>query len=174
MLGEDDEETTAGTGTTQVATVPPGSAGGAAANPVTGATTNVPFSQPLAEGDASSIPGTPAYDPAAQAEVERDAAARQHAAERADTGGGAGDTAGAAPAATAGEEATVPTSDGDGDIVELREPAVPGISEAQRKALVAAGFRTADAIRGATDEQLLAVDGVGPKTVEALREATKA
>lgn len=101
MLGDTDDTVApdADPGT-QVPTVPPGSAGGAAANPVTGATTNVPFSQSVADGETSSIPGAPDYDPAAQSEVELDAAQRQHAAERVDSDGGAsGDAAKARGAA---------------------------------------------------------------------------
>jgi hypothetical protein len=166
VLGEEGEaEEPEDTGTTQVATVPPGSAGGAAANPETGANTVVPFSAPLAAGDTSSIPGTPGYDPAAQAEVERDAAQRQHAAERTDTGGGATTDAAVAHGDAAPSD--------DGDVVELREPAVPGLSEAQRDALAKAGFRTAADIRSASDEQLLEVDGIGPSTVTKLRESTR-
>jgi hypothetical protein len=79
-----------------------------------------------------------------------------------------------------------------GRAVELREPAVGGarseggevvplteagdltVTAAQRDALLAAGFKTAEDIRAATDEQLLAVPGIGPKTVADLREATRA
>lgn len=162
--GDTDDAEAADGDTTQVPTVPPASAGGAAAHPETGATTNVPFSKPLSEGDTSSIPGTPGFDPAAQAEVERDAATRQHAAERVDSGGGSsGDAEAAAHGADAG---------GDGEIVVLREPDVPGISEANRKALAAAGFRTKADITAATDEQLLAVQGIGPKALADLRAAT--
>jgi DNA integrity scanning protein DisA with diadenylate cyclase activity len=50
---------------------------------------------------------------------------------------------------------------------------MPGVTVAQRDALVAAGFVTAADIRAATDEQLDAVDGIGPETVKKLREATK-
>jgi hypothetical protein len=106
MLGDEDGSEDADDGAdddTTVATVPPSSAGGAAADPVTGATTNVPFSAPVADGDTSSIPGAPDYDPAAQSEVERDAARRQHAAERIDSGGGTADDA-AKAAGTASED----------------------------------------------------------------------
>lgn len=65
-----------------------------------------------------------------------------------------------------------------GELVPLKEPAVPGADEvipgvmvAQKDALVAAGFKTADDIRGASDEDLLKVPGIGPKTVADLREA---
>jgi hypothetical protein len=78
-----------------------------------------------------------------------------------------------------------------GEIVPLQEPGVPGslppdpasastdevipgVTVAQRDALVAAGFSTPDDIKGATDEQLLAVPGIGPETVKRLREAAKA
>ena len=156
LLGEDDMAEHEAAPTTQVETVPPGSAGGAAADPATGATTNVPFSAPLAEGDTSSIPGAPDYDPAAQAEVERDAARRQHAAERTDAGGGSGADAHAART---------------GEMVELREPFAPGLTDEQLGALRAAGYGDVASIRAASDEQLLAVDGIGPATVKKLREA---
>ena len=50
---------------------------------------------------------------------------------------------------------------------------IPGVTVAQRDALVAAGFETVEDIRNATDEQLDAVPGIGPDTVKRLREATK-
>lgn len=156
-MGEDvdDDATEAGTTAnlgTQVETVPPGSAGGAAADPMTGATTNVPFSQPVASGDTSSVPGAPDYDPAAQSEVERDAARRQHAAER-------------------GESTPPPDPLDDAGAPELD---VDGVSDKQRTALATAGYHTAADIRAASDEDLLAIDGIGETTLSRLREATKA
>jgi hypothetical protein len=155
--GTDDAEApaSADTASTQVPEVPPASAGGAAADPATGTTTSIPFSKPLSEGDTSSMPSSPDYDPAAQAEAERDAASRQHAAERGD------------PAAKVGPPP-------DGDVVELREPAVPGLSDDQIASLRAAGYGDAASIRAASDEDLLKVDGIGPAAIRRLREAAKA
>lgn len=61
---------------------------------------------------------------------------------------------------------TPPPATQDADVI-------PGVTVAQRDALVAAGFETTDDIRAATDDDLLAVDGIGHATVERLREATK-
>jgi hypothetical protein len=61
-----------------------------------------------------------------------------------------------------------------GEVVPLTEAGDLTVTAAQRDALVSAGFKTADDIRAATDEQLLAVPGIGPKTVADLREAAKA
>lgn len=62
----------------------------------------------------------------------------------------------------------------DGTLVPLTEPEVmPGVTMAQRDALVAAGFVTTEDIRNATDEQLLAVKDIGKVTVDKIREATK-
>jgi hypothetical protein len=44
----------------------------------------------------------------------------------------------------------------------------------QQAALSAAGFGSADAIRAASDEDLLKVEGIGPATLRKLREATQA
>ena len=45
-----------------------------------------------------------------------------------------------------------------------------GISSKMAQALVAAGFSTVEAVKKATDEELLAVKGVGKKTVEGIRK----
>ena len=45
-----------------------------------------------------------------------------------------------------------------------------GISAKMAQALVAAGFSTVEAVKKATDEELLAVKGVGKKTVEGIRK----
>jgi hypothetical protein len=47
------------------------------------------------------------------------------------------------------------------------------ITDAQGKALAAAGFDTPEKIRAASDDDLLKVDGIGPAALVRLREATK-
>ena len=49
-----------------------------------------------------------------------------------------------------------------------------GISDAQQKALVSAGFDSAEAITNASDDDLRKVDGIGPATVANLRKAVSA
>jgi hypothetical protein len=167
VLGDDTDDAEApdeaSIGSTQVPTVPPGSAGGAAAHPETGRTTNVPFSEPLSEGDTASIPGTVDFDPSAQAEVERDAASRQQGVSRGDT--------------LELREPAVPGATADPEAVELREPSDPlaFLKPEQRAALAAAGYGTPEAIRAEADDRKLDdVPGIGPETVKRLREATKA
>lgn len=49
--------------------------------------------------------------------------------------------------------------------------AVPGLSEEQAEALNAAGYRTADDLAAADDDDLVKVPTVGRATVEKIREA---
>jgi hypothetical protein len=50
---------------------------------------------------------------------------------------------------------------------------IPRVSTATAKALIAAGYRTANQIGAASDSDLLAVERVGLATVKALREAVR-
>jgi hypothetical protein len=70
-----------------------------------------------------------------------------------------------ASAAGAGESRQHPAA-GAGEVI-------PGVTEVQQRALVAAGYVSVEDIRKASDADLLKVDGVGPATVAAPREATK-
>lgn len=177
MLGEvPDDEAEAAPASTVEPTVPPGSVGGAAAHPETGATTNIPFSKPLAEGDTRSIPGTPGFDVAEMARVTRDSVAEQHAAEGAPdvelTGPATQTTVAPDGSTDAASSERIAAAQAEAD-ARAAADVIPGVTPAQRDALVEAGFRAPADIRAATDEQLLAVHGVGPSTVTALREATK-
>lgn len=46
------------------------------------------------------------------------------------------------------------------------------LEDTQRDALASAGYTSADSIRLASDDELMAVPGIGPKTVDKLRAGT--
>lgn len=72
------------------------------------------------------------------------------------------------PGAAEPRHASLPPADGPSN-----GGGTPAVTQAQRAALASAGFETAEQIRAATDEQLLAVDGIGPGTLARLRELPK-
>jgi N utilization substance protein A len=49
------------------------------------------------------------------------------------------------------------------------QPVIPGVPEKVAAALAEAGMASPEAVRAASDEQLLAIAGLGPKTLEHLR-----
>ena len=51
--------------------------------------------------------------------------------------------------------------------------AIEGIGPKTAEALAAAGFKTLDDLRNATEEALLEVKGIGKKTAEKIREAVQ-
>ena len=48
---------------------------------------------------------------------------------------------------------------------------IPGVDSHGMALLISAGYTSADQVRAASDDDLLAIDGIGPKTVEVIRNA---
>lgn len=66
------------------------------------------------------------------------------------------------------DAAALAAAAGDGNVLTGAD-----LTDEQRANLAMAGYRTADDVRAAPDDELLAVEGIGPAAVKRLREATR-